>query len=213
MKLLLPTAYFPPISWMALAVKAQEIQLEQHETYPKQSVRNRCNILTANGLLALSQPLCKTRIDHDKTKDVEICENENWQFKHFRAIESAYNKSPFFYHYHPHFEAFYNKSFPSLIQFNQESIELIFKLLKMKSILNYTKEWELEPKGWRVMRNFFPKTGSNKLVLMPPYLQVFSDRFDFYPDLSSLDLLFNLGPEALRYLYSIDLHAIQDKQS
>jgi len=33
-----------------------------------------------------------------------------------------------------------------------------------------------------------------------PYHQVFQDRFDFQYNLSALDLLFNLGPEAQHYL-------------
>ncbi len=145
--------------------------------------------------------------------DVEVCRNENWQIKHLRAIASAYNKSPFYYHYQPHIEAFYNKPFPSLRALNHSSIELILKFLKVKTTLNYTTSWEADPKEWIELRNFFPKTGSAGALQLAPYLQVFSDRFDFYPDLSSLDLIFNLGPEALNYLYSIDLQSIQDMQS
>ena len=53
------------------------------------------------------------------------------------------------------------------------------------------------------LRNkFIP--GKNKNV--KPYLQVFTDRSGFMPDLSVLDLLFNLGTRAHEYLGSSDLN-------
>jgi len=40
-------------------------------------------------------------------------------------------------------------------------------------------------------------------ILYEPYLQVFANKFDFISNLSTLDVLFNKGPESLRYLNAL----------
>ena len=96
---LFSTAYFPPISYVAAMLNKQVVVVEQYETFPKQTYRNRAVVATANGLLPLSVPVVRTNGNHTYTKDMDICYNENWAAKHWRAIESAYNSSPYFLYY------------------------------------------------------------------------------------------------------------------
>ena len=49
--LLLTTAYFPPISYFSAITQATQVTIEQYENFGKQSYRNRCNIMAANGVL------------------------------------------------------------------------------------------------------------------------------------------------------------------
>ena len=93
---LFSTAYFPPVSYVAALLQSNSIVVEQYETFPKQTYRNRTVIATANGLLSLTVPVVRTNGNHTYTKDMAICYNENWPLKHWRAIESAYNASPYF---------------------------------------------------------------------------------------------------------------------
>ena len=96
---ILSTAYLPPIEYFAMILQSGAWKIENHEHYIKQSYRNRCNIITANGLLNLSIPVNKTDGNHTFIHDIRISYLSNWQSNHWRAIESAYNKSPFFLYY------------------------------------------------------------------------------------------------------------------
>ena len=95
-KILLSTAYLPPIEYFATILACDGFELENHEHYIKQSYRNRCKIMTSNGILDLSIPVNKVNGNHTLIKDIRISYLSNWQSNHWRAIESAYNKSPFF---------------------------------------------------------------------------------------------------------------------
>ena len=73
---LFSTAYFPPVSYVAAMLESDSIVVEQYETFPKQTYRNRAVIATANGLLGLTVPVVRTNGNHTYTKDMAICYNE-----------------------------------------------------------------------------------------------------------------------------------------
>jgi len=211
-KIILPTAYFPPVSWMAAALKASEILIETQETYPKQTIRNHCNILTANGILKLSVPVSKPFGNQTKTHQVKVLYQDNWPQKHFRAIESAYNNSPYYQYYASHFQRFFMLRFDLLTDLNAEALALVNKLLKTEMSLNYTENWEPNHRSAPDYR-FLPENNSQwGLENQTPYIQVFSDRFEFFQNPSVLDVIFNLGPRSTGYLKSVNT-IIQDKQS
>jgi hypothetical protein len=199
-RIILPSAYFPPVSWMALLLNSDDAFVEIQETYPKQTIRNRCQILSANGKTRLSIPVKKVSGNRTKTKEIEVIYEKNWQLIHFRSIESAYNKSPFYFHYRHFLVDFYSKKFALLTELNQESVQLVMQMLKTEKRLNYTTDWQKDIPEYSDFRQAFL---DNSFFKFKPYNQVFSDRNSFQPDLSILDLIFNEGPESLRYLRSL----------
>ena len=92
---ILSTACWPNLSYFCNALSAKELMIEQHDSFARQTYRNRYEILSANGVLSLTVPVTKP---HKTTRvsEVRISYNENWQIKHWRALTSAYRKSPFF---------------------------------------------------------------------------------------------------------------------
>jgi hypothetical protein len=142
-----------------------------------------------------------------------ISKGEHWQMKHFRAIMSAYSKSPFFYYYSHHFERFFQTNFETLIDLNQAALELVLRIIKFNPYIIPTNEWLKEWDNRIDLRNYFDSSSLQQHEIAKPYLQVFSDRFAFQPNLSILDLLFNEGPSSLSYLKNLDLQSIQDKRS
>lgn len=201
---LFSTAYFPPISYVAAMLDKQVVVVEQYETFPKQTYRNRAVVATANGLLSLTVPVVRINGNHTYTKDMAICYNENWAMKHWRAIESAYNSSPYFLYYKDEVEAILNKQYIGLVDLNMDILSFVFKKLKVAKDIMLSTDFVLAEDVATIedYRNrFSPK--NKEILQLPPYDQVFEDRYGFQSDISILDLLFNLGPDSLGYLKEV----------
>jgi len=202
--LLLPLACLPDIEFFCLLYHAPKVILEIHETYPKQTCRNRYRIATANGTLTLSFPVNKTQGNHTQTRVVSIDSAENSNRIHWRAIESAYNKSPFFLYYRDDFERSFMNPPELLVDFNLQILNLCLKSLKFKPDFSLSDGYIRMPDNMTDLRNSImpkhPVVHDYMIRKFKPYNQVFSDRHEFIPNLSIIDLLFNLGPEAVDYL-------------
>ncbi|MCK9155529.1 MAG: WbqC family protein [Paludibacteraceae bacterium] len=196
---LLTSAYLGPVRYYEKLAGFDSVIIERNENYVKQTYRNRCRISSANGVLDLSIPIKK---DADKcpTKDIRIAYTENWQQMHWRAIESAYSSSPFFEYYRDDFEPFYKRHSEFLLDFNEELRQLVCSLIGLEPKVSMTDAYMSEIKAEMVdfRESFSPK--KNVEEKMTPYYQVFSQKFGFLPDLSIIDLLFNMGPESILVL-------------
>ncbi|MBO7124319.1 MAG: WbqC family protein, partial [Bacteroidales bacterium] len=197
--MLLSTAYFPPVQYVALLCQKGSAQIEMWEHYVKQSYRNRTTILSANGKLDLIMPLEKAQGSKTLIKDVKIAYHDRWNAEHWNAISSAYNSSPFFEYYKEDLERFFTKKYTFLIDYNQEILQCILQLLHIQCDIQFTQDF-VKPND---TDDDFRYTLSPKVAFtatFPSYTQVFEDKFPFIPNLSILDLLCNEGPESKEYL-------------
>lgn len=206
MNVLLSTAYWPNLHYFYYLLNSDTVTIECFENYHKQSYRNRTQILSANGKIDLSIPIKKINTK-ELIKDVEISYKEKWQINHWRAITSAYKNSPYFEFFEDEIRYFYSKEFAFLLEYNTEQLRLILKILKLKKDISFTSSFEKDPKTTLDLRDsIHPKKEftndfgvSEKLKI--PYYQTFENKFDFIPNLSILDLLFNKGLETIDYLH------------
>ncbi|MDR1585590.1 MAG: WbqC family protein [Prevotellaceae bacterium] len=189
--------YLAPVEYYAALAKADKIWMEACEHYTKQSYRNRCRIVSANGVIDLSIPVKQPGGNKTPIRDVRISEHDGWQAKHWRAIESAYNSSPFFEYYRDDFQPFYEKKWNFLWDFNWDIQEKMLELLDMNPLIHLTDKYRAsygnELKDYR--ETIHPKLESKSSFV--PYYQVFQSKFGFIPDMSIVDLLFNMGNEAV----------------
>jgi hypothetical protein len=203
-KVVLATAYLGPIQYYTKFLLFDEVKIEQHETYPKQTFRNRCRIMGANGPLDLTIPVIKVNGNHTMVKDIQIDYSTRWQANHWRSIISAYNSSPFFEYYCADFEFFHTKKFHFLIDFNQQLNEVVLDLLELEHNISLTESYEKNYAEHIDLRNLIHPKPSKELVddafASVRYSQTFSEKVDFYPNLSIIDLLFNQGPDSLTVL-------------
>ncbi len=178
--------------------------MEEHEHFVKQSYRNRCCILSANGILPLSIPILHGRNAHTKIQEVQISYEYDWQKIHWKSIESGYRCSPFFEYYEDQLIPFYKKKFTFLFDFNQDLLQVLLKFLKIKTVIGTTEEFVKKYTMADDFRNsIHPKNhlaNIDKGFLPQPYTQVFGNKFGFVPNLSIIDLVFNSGPSSLDIL-------------
>ena len=201
---LLSITYLGPVQYFTKFLLYDEIWLETHEHYSKQTYRNRCNIYGANGKLPLTVPVLKGDMLKTLIPDLRIDYNKNWQKLHWKGIESAYRSSPFFEFYTDEFAPFYSKKYVFLFDFNLEILLKILHLLDLKPEIKFTEKYELPVTSNVIdMRNsIHPKRSYRSDQDFSPvqYKQVFSDKIGFMANLSIIDLIFNTGPEAMGIL-------------
>ena len=202
--ILLSTAYFPNIQYFSKLANNTEIVVEANENYQKKSYRNRCEILAANGILTLSVPVEKTE-DKNKITDVRIDYSENWQKNHLKALEAAYGLSPFYEFYIDDIKAIFETKHEKLFDLNKNILDTVIEIIGIETKIEYSKNFiEIEENSKDFRFSIHPKKKMQKednKFIANKYFQTFFDKFDFAPNLSILDLIFNLGPECLEYLH------------
>ena len=176
--------------------------IEVHETYHKQTYRNRCKVMTANGVQQLSVPVVKVNGNHTTTQDVVISYKEHWQQIHRRCLESAYKATPYFDHYYDYLRPIFEGHFERLVDLNDAALKAVLKMLKVNKEIVHTTDYVRETEN-DLREAFNPKKQADA-NLFPTYYQVFSEKYPFAPDLSVLDLVFNEGPEAMGYLSTLN---------
>lgn len=200
MSVLLPLLYLPPISWFVEFLKEDsEIILEQFESFPKQTYRNRCTVYGANGRLLLIIP-----IQHNGIRvynELQVSNRENWQKIHWKSIKNAYQCSAYFEYYEDQLEKIYTSDLKNLFDFNRNALEIILKILKTDKQFTLSTEYFKNPEAKDLRMSFSPKTEAE--LEFPEYYQTFTDKLGFQENLSILDLICNKGPESLTYLRNI----------
>ncbi len=199
--ILLSTAYFPPIQYFSMISGFKELFIEKHENYSKQSYRNRCNILSANGMLPLVIPVKRLRGTKTSISDIRPDNSYNWQRLHSISIASAYRSAPFYEYYIDDIKPFFDKKFNFLLDLNTAILDKLLSVLKISVTRKFTSEYiDDVPTGIIDLRDeIHPKSrnpGKNKLFKPVVYPQVFQEKHGFRQDLSIIDLLFNTGPDA-----------------
>jgi len=204
---LFSTAYFAPVQYYSHLNRTENPVIEACEHYIKQTWRNRCVIGTANGPMTLSLPIENDKSRQSAIRDIRLSDHGNWKHLHWYSIESAYNSSPFFEYYQDDLRPFFEQKNDFLFDFNESIRMKICELIGISATVSYSKEYvkgSLLPSDCSDYRTLIHPKNEAHMVdpsFMPsPYYQVFERKFGFQPNLSILDLLFNMGPEAILYL-------------
>jgi hypothetical protein len=200
MNLLIHPSYFPSISHFVAMAKADCITFEMEDNFQKQTNRNRTYIYSPNGIQLLNIPVKHSKPIHQKTKDIRIETDFDWQKQHFKSLEAAYRSSPFFEYFEDEIRPIFEKKHTFLMDLNFETINIVAKFLRMKFEYKTTTEYFHEVDSTSIFDFRTLVDGKKDKSLFESYTQVFDDKHGFLSNLSVLDLIFNEGKYAMDYL-------------
>jgi hypothetical protein len=175
--------------------------MEVHEHFVKQTIRNRCHILSPNGIQTLIVPVDHHNRFRTPLKDLRIANEQAWQRQHWRSLCAAYQRSAFFEFYQDDLVPFYEKKQEFLMDFNSELLMMILSMLSVRVTQSKTEKFELPDENnasdFRFMSDISNPDSSGDFKIYP---QVFGYKDGFVPGLSIVDLLFNMGPASIKYI-------------
>ena len=221
--LILPTTYFGPISWYRQLNAADTCYIDATEPFHKRTTRNRCTIATPNGPQTLTVP-----VEHRLTPSphavpyadtvhqsipitsLRISEHNKWRHVHWQALETAYGNSPFFDYYADDIRPFFEPHWEYLFDLNLAIIRKMCELLQVETVIRRYQGVEAKnSESTETQDCSHPLRGLGGIAPSPhptttpptnTYYQVHAHRTGFLPNLSILDLLFNMGNESILYL-------------
>lgn len=199
--ILLPTAYFPPVSWFALCYATPDPLIEMHEHFPKQTWRNRCTVASVDGLHHLVVPLSGRR-DKTLVKDIRIDYAFTWQKTHWKTLEACYRKSPWFEFYEDQLVMLFSMKEKYLVDHNEKILDKLFVLLGETKLLKRATSYESDG-SFMDARGLFSKKNLNAHCSIPEYANG-SER-GMSGNLSILDLLFYEGKMTREILGKVSL--------
>lgn len=190
--IILPTSYFGSTEYWAAIIKGgEDVVIDLGENYVKRSERNRTTIMTSGGIMQLSVQLSHANRPRQPITSMRVDYSKRWQHQHLVAIESAYRSSPYFEYYADRILPLLERHWDSLVELNMAIMEQICKILRV-AVPRVSTSYIVASEGDIDMR--LKQRGS--AFVAEPYVQVFSDRLPFEPNLSILDLIMCEGPEA-----------------
>lgn len=212
--MLLTSAYFPPISYFAAiaedfalsgdGAKPSTVHIEACENYQKQSYRNRCVILGANGRERLNVPIVHEGGINIPIREVKVDYSTPWLRQTEHAIKSAYGMSAYFDYYKDELFSILDSRPETLWELNLEIIDFFLRKTGIEAKLIPTSVFVPKGSSQRDYREIIHPKRQNSILedlgIKKPYFQVFSEKYGFVSDLSIMDLLFNEGPDSILFL-------------
>lgn len=194
--------FFPSIQYLTKLLDAPLLLLDKDTAFQKQSYLNRAYISGANKVIRLTVPLEQGKTYHP-LKSATIDHKSNWARKTWTAIASAYGKTPFFPFFASEVESLLKQRHKYLLDLNIGTLELFTRAFSLTSTYQWfsaTEHCSSEVKDWRGVIRPRQLPEADPEFRPQPYPQAFEYKFGFIPNLSGLDLLFNLGPEGKQVL-------------
>jgi len=190
---IISTAYLPPIEYFQNLNKYELIYMEHKEHYQRHSIRNRTYIIGANKTLLLTVPVVSKNSSKTLIENIKIAAN-NWKKQHINSIQSFYGSAPFFIHYFEDIKSIINKNHVFLMDLNYDLINYILVELNINKEIKKTKSYM-----HNYPNDFIDQRNSIKIDMNTKEYQPFGYRHSI-KNLSIIDLLFNLGPNAKIYI-------------
>lgn len=203
--IVMPMRYYGSIAYYASMAAYGHAVIDADAIFDKrQKAVHRCDIADTHGPVQLTVPVCKPHgIARARWSDVAVSDHGAWWHVHRVTLESAYGRSPFFEFYIDRFLSFLTKGvterYPTVASLNLAIDAEIRSILLLETAVSSSYH---SYNSYNCYDRF-----SSAMALysraISPYWQVRGASQGFIANLSILDLIFNLGPEAPLYLRSL----------
>ncbi len=225
---ILQPTYLPWLGYFEMIASSDVFVVFDHVQFERKSWQQRNRIKTANGVVSLTVPVQKMHREA-KISEMKISyQDGNPLEKHFKTIELAYKKAPYFNEYKSFFEKVYSKKPVLLRDLNVDLIKLICSILGINTKIVFSSDFDLKDKNMEKtekvvnlcknqgITNLYDAKGAEEIldkslfekenILItfqnfhhPEYSQLWGE---FVPYLSAIDLIFNQGDKSFSIIKS-----------
>jgi len=224
---ILQPSYVPWRGYFHQVQKADLFVFYDDVQYDKRGWRNRNRIKTPSGTRWLSIPVHSrgAQTEHIAINQIRICWDTPWNAEHWKTIEYAYRKAPYFEALGPEIWEFYKQQYELLADFTIELTQALTRTLGITHT-RFIRSSALTVEGQKTDRliSILKQVGATHYISGPAardYIE--EDKFQsagisleymeyhyqeypqlyppFDPQVSILDLLFMTGPDAPYYIY------------
>jgi hypothetical protein len=215
---ILQSNYIPWKGYFDMIAAVDEFILYDDMQYTRRDWRNRNQIKTPQGVKWLTVPVMVKGKFHQKIKDTLI-DGDDWRRAHWRSLMQNYRRAANFSRIAAWLEPLYcDTSYSHLSQLNRRFIEEICRYLGIKTIISNSWDYSLAHGKTERLAELCAQAGGSEYISGPAakdYVDeaVFANRgitltwFDyeqlwgeFVHGVTILDLLFNCGKDAARYM-------------
>ncbi len=209
--------YLPQISFFYKLIQSDQFVIADDIRFTSHDFINRSPIKSNSGETWLTVPVLTRGRGGQLIKDVQIDTGRNWRRKQFKAICVNYKYTPYFEYYIDFFDGFYQKDWRYLIDLNYTAIEFLVKAMGISIPLRLSSALNIDSRGtaqiidickavnchrylaWENDKSFLKSYLFTAAKIEIRFLEFRSETYhqqhqNFLPNLSIIDLLFNLGP-------------------
>lgn len=204
--IVLESQFFPPVAYFTVLYNADTVIIDPNENFVKQTYRNRCVILGANGKINMTVPVIGGR-KKVKVKEIKIDNSQSWAKIHWRSIQSAYGKAPFFEFLADELHLLFRREYKFLFDLNHDVLSCCLRLLQLPINITYAESYigkeNADYQDFRSLIRPNPNDESTYIFTPKVYTQLFGSQF--VKSLSIIDLLFCEGSQAPNIIASSDV--------
>lgn len=219
---ILQSNYIPWKGYFDIIAAVDEFILYDDMQFTKNDWRNRNKIKTSNGPQWLSVPVGQD--SNRRIRDVVIPDN-HWQKKHWRTLQANYRRAPYFQEIADWLAPFYiDMSYKNLSELNRKLIASVCNYLEIQTKVSNSWDYQLIQGKTERLVDLCKQAGGTEYISGPAAKDYIEDRYfdeagiklswfnysgypeypqlwgEFVHDVSILDLLFNCGKDARKFM-------------
>lgn len=195
---------FPSIAFMHLISRVDLCVIEACENYNKRTYRNRFELASSKGTIQSSIPLKKGKNNKMPILRVEISHDTPWQKELWATFCTCYRSAPFFIYYEEVIHEMIFQNTPTLMSYNHNNLIQLLEIFEIHTPVAWSTDYQKKFGALDMREQILPSDCIGGITYAQGYESITLNR----ANLSSLDLLMHMGPEAGLWIKNCSLYSI-----